>query len=359
MTLSITKLQDFLKTNGFLIQKKFTIHDSIIYIEILNIKNADIFLLYIPSKYKIKTEDTNNTYKLKCIDIDDKNIFKDFSEKIESEDIDNQYNNLSLEINNIKHNEDLEKILKEGYDHELHLKDLNKDDTQNLKDIYYQLSRLTTCVKNIKYKLCIFYKNYLCSIRRDNSIECFIIKDFIKYENDRRIFIFVDLENLFQNILNISDNIKKVKQGIYKILNDNQIKNSIILNNILQQKNSIILCSDQVYKKKIELELYIKKLEELLLKVNESEKMVIEKIFKLNEDKNTDVQNDIKNSHLIYNYDKELEKITNVKKEIVKDILNSRIKQENITLEIDKILFDNSVMINIINKNFTKLLQIL
>ena len=100
-------------------------------------------------------------------------------------------------------------------------------------------------------------------------------------------------------------------------------------------------------------------MEELLLKVNESEKMVIEKIFKLNEDKNTDVQNDIKNSHLIYNYDKELEKITNVKKEIVKDILNSRIKQENITLEIDKILFDNSVMINIINKNFTKLLQIL
>ena len=61
----------------------------------------------------------------------------------------------------------------------------------------------------------------------------------------------------------------------------------------------------------------------------------------------------------IYNYEKDLEKINNVKQEIVKDILTSRTKQENITLEIDKILFDNSVMINIINNNFTKLLEIL
>ena len=112
-------------------------------------------------------------------------------------------------------------------------------------------------------------------------------------------------------------------------------------------------------KKKIEFELYIKNLENLLLKLNASEKAVIEKIFKLKEDKNTNVQNDIRNSHLIYNHEKELENINNVKQEVVKDILNSRTKQENITLEIDKILFDNSVMINIINKNFSKLLEIL
>lgn len=358
MTLSIKKLQKFLKTNGFLIQKKFTIHDCVIYIEVFNINNADTFLLYIPSKYKINMENSDNTYKIKSIDIEDSNIFKNFNEKVESEDIDNQYNNLNLEIENTKH-DDLEKILKEGYEHELDLKKLDKEDLQTLKNIYYQLSRMTMCVKNIKYKLCIFYKNYLCCIRRDNSIESFVIKEF-KYNKERRIYVVVDLENLFQNILSISDNIRKVKQGLYKILNDNQIKNSFILNNILQQKNSILLCSDHIYKKKKELEKYIQSLEQLLLKINESEKIIIEKIYKLNEDKNlSNVQNDINNSHLIYNYEKELEKINNIKQEIVKDILNSRMKEENISLEIDKIFFDNSVMINIINKNFTKLLEIL
>lgn len=55
--------------------------------------------------------------------------------------------------------------------------------------------------------------------------------------------------------------------------------------------------------------------------------------------------------------EKKLDNINNVKQEIVKDIINIRNKQENITLEIDKILFDNSIMISIITKNFNSLLE--
>ena len=50
--------------------------------------------------------------------------------------------------------------------------------------------------------------------------------------------------------------------------------------------------------------------------------------------------------------------INNIKQEIVKDILTLRNKREHITLEIDKILFDNNVMISIINKNFEKLIEL-
>lgn len=361
MTLSIIKLQKFLKANGFLIQKIFTVREQVVYVEVFNINNAETFLLYIQSKYTINIEDKTNSYKIKYIDINDSDIFKNFNEKIESNETDIQYNNLSFEIDiySKNDNKDLEKVLKDGYSQELVMKDLIKEDIQNLKDIYYQLSRLTACVKHIKYKLAIIYKNYLCSIKRDNSLECFVIKEY-KYHNDRKIHVVVDLENLFENVINISTDIKKVKQGIYKILNENQIKNSIVLNNILQQKNYIILCSDAVYKKKYELELNIKNLEDLLLKINEAEKKLIEKIFHINnDDKNTNIHNDIKNSHIIYNYEKDLEKINIIKEEIVKDILISRSKQENITLEIDQILFDNSVMINIINKNFIKLFETL
>jgi hypothetical protein len=41
----------------------------------------------------------------------------------------------------------------------------------------------------------------------------------------------------------------------------------------------------------------------------------------------------------------------------VNDLLIFRNKRENITIEIDKILFDNNVMISIINKNFSKLIE--
>ena len=96
----------------------------------------------------------------------------------------------------------------------------------------------------------------------------------------------------------------------------------------------------------------------MLIKINDSEKKVIETIYILNgKDNNTTLNNDIQKSHQIYNLEKKLDNINNVKQEIVKDIINIRNKQENITLEIDKILFDNSIMISIITKNFNSLLE--
>lgn len=359
MTLSMKKLEDLLKTNGFLIQRKFTIHGYAVYIEVFNINNAESFMLYIPSKYSIYVEDQNNTYKLKHIDIEDENIFKNLKEKsIDNFDVEKDYNGLNIRISPEK-GDDLEKSLKENYDHEVMLKDLNKEDIDNLKDIFYQLSRLKLCVKHIKYKLSIIYKNYLCSIKKNNKIDCFIIKNF-KNQKQKNIYVTIDLENMFKKISTIFMDINIVKTGINKILNENQIKHTQILNNILEQKNSIILSSEIIYKKKEEIINYLKKLQELLGQINEAERKCIEKIILLNENNKiigSTITNDIQNSHEIHKTEKELENIQSVKEDIVKDIIKLRRKQENITLEIDKILFDNNVMINIINKNFNRLIE--
>ena len=48
-----------------------------------------------------------------------------------------------------------------------------------------------------------------------------------------------------------------------------------------------------------------------------------------------------------------------LQKSVSDDILKTRNEQENITLEIDKILFDNSIMLNQIIKNFNTLMQII
>ena len=48
-----------------------------------------------------------------------------------------------------------------------------------------------------------------------------------------------------------------------------------------------------------------------------------------------------------------------LKNEVAQDLDKTRLEQENITLEIDKILFDNSIMLNQIIKNFNSITQIL
>jgi hypothetical protein len=357
MTLSINKLEKLLKKNSFLIKKKFTIDSYLVYLEVFNINNAETFLLYIPSKFKINIDSDSNTFNIKYIDIDDENMFKNFHKKSESSVVENDYNDCEIQLSPEK-NEDMEKYLKDNYDHEVKLKNLNKDDIEHLRDIYYQLSRLNLCVKTLKYKLSILYKNYLCCIRRDNTIECFIIKNY--KQKQKNIYVTLDLKNLFKKIETVSNDIRIVKNGVNKILNTNQIKNTNILNNILEQKNSILLTSTKIYNKKQEYENYIIKLENLLMKINESEKKVIENIIILNsKETETTLNNDIQKSHQIYNLEKKLDNINNIKQEIVKDIIILRNKQENITLEIDKILFDNNIMINIITKNFYTLIETL
>ena len=357
MTLSIIKLEQLLKTNGFLVKKYFTVNNCVIYIEVFNINNAETFMLYIPSKYEINI-DNKNCYKIKYIDIDGENIFKNLEERVNNSDIEKNYEELSINISPEKDNGDLEKILINNYDHEVLLKDLNKNDIENLKNIFYQMSRLKLCVKNIKYKLTILYKNYLCIINKNNDIDCFIIKDY-KGHDEKYIYITTDLENLFKKISIISEDIKLVRNDFYKILNENQLKNTKILSNILEQKNSVIKYSDIIYKKKQELDAYILNLEKLLEKTNDSEGKIISKIISLNDisDLNS-LSNDIQRSHDIHRYEKELENINSVKEEIVKELLMLRNKKENITLEVDKILFDNNVMISIINKNFEKLIEL-
>ena len=60
-------------------------------------------------------------------------------------------------------------------------------------------------------------------------------------------------------------------------------------------------------------------------------------------------------SHEISIEQKKLESINSAKEEILKNIINLRIKQEHLTLMIDKILFDNSVMLNTIILNLNNL----
>ena len=354
MTLSQSKLESLLKKNGFVINKKFTINNYIVYVEVFNINNAEIFMLYIPSKYEIEKENITNSYKLKYIDIEDKHLFKNLSERINDISIED-YKDINVSISPEKGDEDsLEKMLTNNYNHEVLLKNFEKNDLENLKNIFYQLSRLKLCVKNIKYKLCIIYKNYLCAIKRNNDIECFIIRDY-KNQKEKNIYVTIDLENLFRKITSISEDVKLIKNEFYKILNENQSRHTKILSNIIEHKNSIVSHSNSIFKKKRELDSYIEKLEILLERLNISENKIIQKIISFNTTNSVTLTGDIQRSHEIHKYEKELYDITNIKQEIVKDILLLRNKRENITLEIDKILFDNNVMISIINKNFYKL----
>jgi hypothetical protein len=360
MPMSMQKVDEVLASKGFVIRRYYTLDEYCIYLEVFSVRDASTFMLYVSSRYELKIPFglTENVYPLKYMDMDniDTTNYTEEPDKVEMEQF---YNHFDIDFDGGTGNEDdLEKRLKENYNYEVTLKDLKRDDLSSLKEIFRQLKRFLFCVKNIKYKISIFYKNYLCSITKDDELDAFLIMNFPKVE-EHKLYIYLDLKTMFEKMSTFPADIKSVKDGLHRLLDQNQIKHTKVLNEMIQQRVTILSISDTIATKKTEILEACKEFEKLLVKLNQSE---VETCTKLTEThaKYSDfglqgLHSDIERTHIVSKLEGELKKITAVKREILDNIFNLRSKYENMSLKMDKILFDNSIMIHEISKNFEKL----
>lgn len=361
MPLSLNKLERLLSTKGFIIKKYFTVKGFCVYVEVLSITNADSFLLYIPSKYEIQAEKGNNTYKVQYIELDeDGNIPGDYAGEPDNFDLEKAYDEVDIDLSQ-NDGHDLVDHLEENYNRPVSLKDITKDDKKDLCDVFRQLRRFRFCVQSIRYKLAIVFKNYLCCIRRDDALECFSIRNYSNRDN-RKLMVSMDLETLYAKLDTVAVDVKTVRDGIYKVLDKNQLKHSRNLTHMLEQNNDITSYSNIVYIQKEQYVTYIMRLETMLAQLGDSEKKTVEKLMAL-DDRYSDpslkgLHNDIERTHLTSKQEIELERINTVKQEIIRTIVVLKTKQENLMLKVDKIFFDNSVMLDAILKNMITLQSI-
>lgn len=345
MPLSISKLQKLLTDRELQINNLFVLDGYLFYVELLSLKSSDTFFLYIPSKYDINVE-KNDHYKMKYIDISNsENIADEYGENKEDD-------NLNILVSTGKEN--IEEHLKNNYKKSIPIGEISEEDTKELKAIHRQIKRLKNCVENINYKICIPYKNYICSIRRDNSIDFFTVKNFPR-KNSKKLFIVIDLETLYGKNEEILKDLQTVKQSIYRVLEKNQNNHTYLLDTLMNSKGEIYNIPERQETHKIKYDSLLRELELMLNIMNKAEEKETNKLKTLNEEKVDGLQNDISRVHRKSQIEKELMKIENIKNEIVKNINITREKRENTILNIDNILFDNTVMFDSMIKNFNKL----
>ena len=365
MSLSFSKLEKLLVNNGFAIRKIFTIDNYCVYIELLCNSTADVIMLYIPSKYNIKSPSLDITWPLTYIDIDESgDIPESYTEEKDNFDLEQQYDEVTMNIEiNLDKQKNIEDHLEESYNHPVSLKDINKSDKTVLREIFRQLRRLKFCVQNVKYKLCIIYHTYICCLRRDETFECFYVKGQKFPQKNRKLVITFDLETLYNKLDSISIDVKTIKEGIYKVLDKNHLKNTHSLFSILQFKETLINSAEKYTKKKQEFTQYIMKFEKLLQDMNLAEQQTLEKLSKLDKQYGHDnsikgLHSDIEKSHIKSKYETDIDNIDRLKKEITTKILDIKLQRETLSLQIDKICFDNIVMLDSVRKNFELLSKI-
>jgi hypothetical protein len=304
-------------------------------IEVIYTETSENLFIYIPSNYTIiieKSQDDN-------IPIYNLNELKlDFDSKFVDDD------NHKEEPIHLTNDNNLENTLEYNYKKNIELKNISKEEILSIKEIYRQLKRLRNVVENIEYKLCIIYKNFLIIIRRDGiTIDFFMINN-INETNFKKIGIVSDLEILYKKKSKIVDDIFIVKNNIYSILQKNQGLHSEILSNMFKPHKHVLSIGQKIHNDISIIDDNINKLHQLIKSVNNEQKKIYSQIER---------QEDLKNPNL--NSEKELLKSQHLKDELITNLRELQAKKENILLTVDNIFFDNTVMYDLIIKNFNKL----
>ena len=358
MSLSLAKLENLLVSKGFVVINYFELDEACFYIELFAVKTADTFLMYIPSKYNFPITNGTNSFKIKYLDIDNAdNVPDEYAVKQDDVDIEDIYGNTNIELSADKKN--MEEELENNYKRPISLRDISGNDTLTLKAIHRQLRRFKYCVQNLKYKLAVIYKNYICAIRRDDSIDFFSVKNYPRNDS-KKLMIIIDLETFYDSNENLLNDIQIVRESIYKLLEKNQGTQARMISKILENKKDVIVMPQELQRKKVRYNKMTRELFVMLNTVTDAENKISEQLEALNTKyQESSLENDINKAHERDKLEKELDNINRIKSDIGKNILVLREKRENKILSIDKLSFDNAVMLDVILKNFSKLKSIL
>jgi len=357
MKVSLSKLEEFIYNLGYVPKRYFTIKKLCVYIEVIGVKTANTFLVYVPSKYSVKIKDRTNIYKLEYMDVsDDGTTVGEFAKDADDFELENVYDNIEIDQ---RDNVDMIDRLEENYRRQLSLKDEN--DNKVLLDIFRQLRRLRFCVQTMPYKLCIIYKNYMCCIRRDETFEGYKIKDHTK-DKIRKLIITTDMESLYERTVNIDSDLYIINSGINRILDRNQGIQALVLKKMMEVKNDVLSVSETVYNTKNRYTKNLSDLKNMLNMLAPVEEKIVEQIMGENENHEMNNQrglhSDMEHNRKVSELESKLSKINSVKQSIIHNILEIKYLHDNVSLTVDKIMFDNSVMLDTIYKNFEKLKKI-
>lgn len=331
-----------------------------VYLEVFCSATTEVFLVYIPSQFSVSPE-KYITYSIKYVDINvevvavaDDDVTDKYAEEPLLNDLKDDYTEIDINRSVKEDGITTAKKLEENYNREITLNDVGTQDRTVVWTLVRQLRRYKLSTQNIGYKLAIQYRNYLCAIKRDDSIECYFIYKYPVVTDNRRLLINVDLKTLYKKISTLSVDITMVREALYNILNKSQEKQSRLLTELMAHKNLVPAYTGILTRRKKEMQEYLHGLAKMLVKMNNSEEDLYNKLEHIQKTKRDaysvrNVQDDLEGARSIRG---KLEQLNKLKTELIDDIYKHKMELDTIYLGIDKHLFDNVVMLNEVIKNY-------
>lgn len=363
-SLSIEKLQYFVKNNGYEIHKIFTKNSNCFLVELMSVNTIDFILLYIPEKYKFNVPDTIYTYPLVEVSspdaskkTDDINDYIHVSERIIESSYSDMENIVKLPVTG--RNLAMSEHLNHSYRENVILDDIEGNDDMLKKDIYRQIRRLKYCIKGMPHRIAIMNAQYIGILDTNDNIIMYHSENLQrKSENPKKLYIVIDFKMFYDKINTMEDECSQLLRGIYGVLNNNQKIHAKNITHIMNKRDNIAEQSCFLQKCKAEYMKYIDQYVDLLEELNSYERSKEQELDHLKIVDNDNIHSDMKRSHKKQKIEKEIREMTRTKRELISTVKDVKTKNEHLALSIDTILFDNIVMLNKIFENFAQLDQL-
>jgi hypothetical protein len=350
MSLSVEKLNRILKELHCISTNYYIYKKRIIYIECIYLKTKDPFMIFVSDNYKFKYNDENNIKLKRIQDNDVDRILENYSKDENKLDTLKIYNN-NLYVTDVDNNPTIiEENLQEGYNISLDLENKN-DEKFQIRDIKRQARRLKLSVEGSKYRLSVIQNNFMVIPRKDDDV-IFFMKNII-IDKNRKIYVIIDIESIITDT-KILENINKIYNGFIDILNKNIIINK---NKLDEFKNTDITLESviSVVEKINRYSEYIEEFEDIIREKEEQENEILEKINLIRNKPKYGLNDDLKNAPVLLDLDNKLNKLNTERNEYINKIIELKNKQNNNSLILDKILFDNIMLLSTIKFNLTQL----
>lgn len=349
MSLSVSKIESLFRMNGFVSRQYLAVDGDCMYIEVIDVKSSETFLVYIPSKYTVKVKGRgviNMTY----IEVEEQDDYAD----VDDVDVEKQYDRVTMELSpDTKNIGKLASSLEQGYRKPITLRDMQVENMKKTKDMRRQMNRLSFCVQHIPYKLGMFYKSFACIIRRDNSIDSFLLAGVNQLS--RKLVATTDLEMIVEKSTNISRDISRVRDGIHSVLGKNHRVHVQSLEKMLEERAGIAAYSERCQQLIDQYDFNIARFEDLSKRLLNGYEETTEQLRQLRNEQGVLTG---ERSRAMAKHENDIKQISATRQAVTQTLIELKNKREGMLLTIDKIMFDSSVMFDVISKNFMDLKEL-
>ena len=341
MSFCLSKIEKLINKNHYVIEGIYIYENLCRYIKLISTHTGESMTIHIDPQYRftMTKEEDERTSVLQNIDFSEGDtIIEKYKEYPDKRDLEPKYRK------HVKVSEDadveLSEKLEEKYRCKIFLKDLEKPKISLVKSFFRQLQRLSLIVQDLRYRLCIFFKNYMFVTEQDDIVNCYIADKSVNHS----INVVVDIEYFHKKIGVVQQDTSIIKKSLYTLINKNHSDCVENIKTLIQSLHTSFSTVDFIKVSQTEIENNLSKASGLLSTIQSQLDSFLVQYSQLD-----------KSREDIYVHEKKrlenkIRDSESVKQKLLNYILSIYDMKDKLVLTLDQVEFDISIFLDGIRK---------